>query len=439
MIPIEKYFQVSAVDIRRISRDFRAEMEKGLTGRKSSLKMIPTYVRRPTGDEKGVFIALDLGGTNFRILKLVLKGAGRSGEPRTMKFVLKKGLITGSGVKMFDFLAASLKTFLKKNKMSSEDRIRLGFTFSFPVNQTGIASGTLVCWTKGFEASGVVGKDVVILFREALARQGLFNIEVAALANDTVGTLVAKNYEDPHCDIGVIIGTGTNACYPEKVTNIAESKFQIRHCEEARSADEAIQKKEIASGASRPRNDESEMIINIEWGNFNKLRRNVYDRRLDKASDNPGRQILEKMVSGMYLGEVARLVLADIAGGGMRFTGIDRKHVAKSYGFRTEEMSGLAVSKSADPVVKVVLDMVSSRAARIAASCMAAIITRMDPRLTKTHTIAIDGSVYEKYPGFSMKVNKALKELFGKRAARIKTALAKDGSGKGAAIIAAVA
>lgn len=31
----------------------------------------------------------------------------------------------------------------------------LGFTFSFPVNQTAINAGTLITWTKGFSASGV--------------------------------------------------------------------------------------------------------------------------------------------------------------------------------------------------------------------------------------------------------------------------------------------
>jgi hexokinase len=428
---IEKSFRISASDMRTIMRNFRSEMERGLAGRKSSLEMIPSYARRPNGDEKGSFIALDLGGTNFRILELTLKGSGRSARPKTMKFVLKKNLITGSGVKMFDFLAASLKTFLKKNRISTELPVRLGFTFSFPVKQTGIASGTLISWTKGFEASCVIGKDVVVLFKEALARQGLSNIEVSALANDTVGTLVAKSYEDPRCDMGVVIGTGTNACYPEKMTNI---------------------KKRSDRGA-----DSGEMIINIEWGNFNKLERNVYDRRLDKASDNPGKQILEKMVSGMYLGEIARIVLMDMTKKGAHFSGfdpsakaqgqsrasearrrIDARRFAKPYSFRTEEMSGLA-AKSTGPGIKAVLDMVSSRASRIAAACMAAIITKMDSHLSKRHTIAIDGSVYEKYPGFSRKVRRALEELFGKKAGRIKIALAKDSSGKGAAIIAAVA
>lgn len=42
-----------------------------------------------------------------------------------------------------------------------------------------------------------------------------------ALINDTVGTLVAASYESHgQCDIGVIIGTGTNASYLETTKNI---------------------------------------------------------------------------------------------------------------------------------------------------------------------------------------------------------------------------
>jgi hexokinase len=32
----------------------------------------------------------------------------------------------------------------------------LGFTFSFPVNQLSISSGTLIKWTKGFSINGAV-------------------------------------------------------------------------------------------------------------------------------------------------------------------------------------------------------------------------------------------------------------------------------------------
>lgn len=36
-----------------------------------------------------------------------------------------------------------------------------------------------------------------------------------ALVNDTVGTLMACAYEDQNTRIGLILGTGSNACYVE--------------------------------------------------------------------------------------------------------------------------------------------------------------------------------------------------------------------------------
>ena len=59
---------------------FRREAIKGLEGAPSSMQMIPTFVtKRVTGDEKGDFYALDLGGTNFRVLRLSLEGGGKVG------------------------------------------------------------------------------------------------------------------------------------------------------------------------------------------------------------------------------------------------------------------------------------------------------------------------------------------------------------------------
>jgi hexokinase len=37
----------------------------------------------------------------------------------------------------------------------------LGFTFSFPLEQQGLAQAILVKWTKGFNCEGVEGTDVV--------------------------------------------------------------------------------------------------------------------------------------------------------------------------------------------------------------------------------------------------------------------------------------
>jgi hexokinase len=403
----ERSFAVSTKDMRKIISSFHVEIKRGLAGKKSSLAMIPSYVCLPTGLETGQFIALDLGGTNFRILGMELKGARKLGKSRIMKFTIPNKEMTGKGRELFDFLASSIKIFLGKYSARKAGRRYLGFTFSFPIAQTAIARGKLLHWTKGFSASGVVGKDPVKLLEEALERNGIRAIKVAALANDTVGTLAAGSYEDPLYDVGVIIGTGTNACYPEKSLG---------------------------------------MIVNTEWGNFNKLGRTKYDTELDKSSSNPGRQILEKMVSGMYLGPLAQRVLAGFS---IKAAGLKTEHMSEIEADGTGNLRGTAKVlsrlgvKSASVAtchsVRRICQIVSCRSARISAACIAAIITRMDPGIRRRHKVAMDGTVYEKHPTFAKEITAALEDLFGSKSGRISISMVKDGSGTGAAVIAAVA
>lgn len=58
------------------------------------------------------------------------------------------------------------------------------------------------------------------------------NIKVAALVNDTVGTLAAHAYNDPETFAGIILGTGTNAAYVEQMGNIPKWKGPIVPCDE---------------------------------------------------------------------------------------------------------------------------------------------------------------------------------------------------------------
>ena len=44
---------------------------QGLAGEASPMLMLPTHLRKlPSGTETGSYLALDLGGTNFRVLKV---------------------------------------------------------------------------------------------------------------------------------------------------------------------------------------------------------------------------------------------------------------------------------------------------------------------------------------------------------------------------------
>lgn len=62
---------------------------------------------------------------------------------------------------------------MEDNNLTIRERLPLGFTFSFPCKQTDLDSATLIRWTKGFTASGVEGKDVIKLLRDACIRRGV--------------------------------------------------------------------------------------------------------------------------------------------------------------------------------------------------------------------------------------------------------------------------
>lgn len=422
---LESAFAVTLPDAREIMHRFHEEMQRGLAEEGSSLKMIPSFVRRPDGTERGRFLALDLGGTNIRVLSVALDGNGGAAMTAVSRFVIPHEVMTGDGDKLFDFIADCIQSFLMEHLVNSRQDYDLAFTFSFPVDQRSLASGKLICWTKGFTAPGVEGMDVVVLLSEALHRKGMELVHITALANDTVGTLVAGSYADPACDMGVILGTGTNACYPEAIGRILKYR----------------------GGSSA-----AEMIVNMEWGGFDKLKMNAYDRLLDQGTPNPGRQPLEKMVSGMYLGELARLVVVEMIGKNLLFTKQSLPAFFKQGALTTEHLSLMAqdhdffdefgltdVPASDSETILEISRIITARSARIAAAAIAAVVAWMDAGVESNHTVAVDGALFEKHPGYQADMTDMLHGIFGDRAQKIKLALVRDGSGIGSAIIGAVA
>jgi hexokinase len=63
----------------------------------------------------------------------------------------------------------------------------------------------------------------------------------------------------------------------------------------------------------------------------------------------------------------------------------------------------------------------------------------MDPKLEKNHTVAIDGSLFEKWPAYRRHIKDSLRAIVKGKARKISLALTKDGSGIGAAVVAATA
>lgn len=434
-----KGFKLSTSSYKRVMHLLNQEMNNGLTRHTqpvADIKMFPTFVRSlPDGSEKGDFLALDLGGTNFRVLLVRLQGHDIDIQSKT--YLIPQRIMLGTGTQLFDHIADCIGKFVRDHNLTGHT-LPLGFTFSFPCKQEGLAKARLSKWTKGFRCEGVVGEDICALLHEALKRRTNCNVEIVAIVNDAVGTLMSAAHVDRNCEIGLILGTGCNACYMETLNNVGTWDEEHTY-------------------GSHP----NQVIINTEWGAFGDngcldFLRTEYDRELDTFSINPGRQIMEKMISGMYMGEIVRLVLERLTMEGLLFRSVDHECDLFERGrFYTKYVSeiesdtdeffrntkqvldevGVENYTTEDcKIVKYVCTLISARAAFLAAAGLATLINRMN----KTEiTIAVDGSLYRFHPRFHNLMCLKIQELV-KPGLKFKLALSHDGSGKGAALTAAV-
>lgn len=211
-----------------------------------------------------------------------------------------------------------------------------------------------------------------------------------------------------------------------------------------------------------------------------------YDNKLDRESINPRKQAFEKMVSGMYMGEVVRNVLLSLVDRNILFSGYSSNALNTHYGLDTALMSAIeAHPQSSYPdtsatalsdaspkewarsfketrevlmsslnlttkhitdedclVVRRVCEIVGTRGARLSAVAIAAVVkqTEWDVDCAKgsrgSFQVGVDGSLFEFYPGFESRVRNALREMLGAKVERsIGIGLAKDGSGIGGQLL----
>ncbi|XP_020830806.1 hexokinase-1 isoform X2 [Phascolarctos cinereus] len=431
-------FKLSTEQLMQVKDRMRIEMDRGLqkkTNESATVKMLPSFVcGTPDGTEHGDFLALDLGGTNFRVLLVKIRsGKKRSVEMHNKIYAIPEEAMQGTGEELFDHIVSCISDFLDYMGIKGA-RLPLGFTFSFPCRQTSLDGGVLVTWTKGFNASNCEGHDVPTLLREAIKRREEFDLDVVALVNDTVGTMMTCAYEEPTCEIGLIVGTGSNACYMEEAKNI-----------------------EMVEG------DVGRMCVNMEWGAFGDNGclddiRTEFDKIVDDYSLNPNKQRFEKMISGMYLGEIVRNILIDFTRKGFLFRGQISETLKTRGIFKTKFLSqiesdrlallqvrtilqDLGLNSTCDDsiLVKMVCGIVSRRAAQLCGAGMAAVVEKIkENRGLKTLNVAVgvDGTLYKLHPHFSRVMHQTVSELAPN--CKVKFLLSEDGSGKGAALISAV-
>lgn len=210
--------------------------------------------------------------------------------------------------------------------------------------------------------------------------------------------------------------------------------------------------------------------------------RTKYDQIIDETSNKPGEQAFEKMIAGLYLGEVFRLVLVELIDNGDLFLGQSTYKLEIPFAFDTAYLSLLescvssilqrglwqkliflsALVLDRDPTEEGLLTigvfshffglettleertffrklakLVGTRAARLAACGIAAIVKKNN-YLPEGCSVGADGSLYDKYPEFADRITQGLVDVFGEEGRKVTTHHAEDGSGVGSSIIAAM-
>lgn len=455
-------FAIDKTFLCKATNHFLSSMDAGLandTPAREYMPMIPTYVTSiPTGKEKGLYLAADLGGTNFRVCSIDLKG-NHTFDLKQSKFPVPLDLMKGtSSDDLFSFLAEKVQNFLEEHHtdIDGTEKLRLGFTFSFPVEQTALDRGKLIRWTKGFDLPDCVGRDVVEMLQKHIDILKA-PVTIVALANDTVGTLLSRAYSNDSSEtnantiIGCIFGTGTNGAYFETLSNIPK-----------------------LAGATLPKNVTG-MVINTEWGSFDNslevLPKTKFDDIVDKETSNRGYHLFEKRISGMFLGELLRVTLVELFKEGHIFADLYKSRgnklphrLTEPFLLSSEVLSYLQIDDSTDlrmselilenqlrlPTTKVerqviqeLTHAIANRAALLSAIPLAAIVMRVKDQYaedTRDFEVGCDGSVVEFYPGFQEKILEAFNLIDPLKGSKkqFHLKIAKDGSGVGAALCASI-
>ena len=356
-------FSLSAYDVEKITCALLADMRLSLEAKGGGDElMLPTHRTLPARIETGkTAIVIDAGGTNFRSCLVSFDAAGKPLVESERKRAMPG--ITRSYFKeaFFDEIAANLD-YIK----DASDTI--GFCFSYGMEMLEDGDATILELSKEMKGEGIVGSLAGASLSEALARHGwkkkvrivVVNDAAAALLAGFAGRAEGKAYDSY---AAFILGTGLNSAYIEY---------------------EKIGK---LSGTGRLENQ----IVVCESGSFSKLPKSVFDTELDAVSTTKGMYVLEKMCGGVYLAQLASLML-DRACASRLVSEKAARSLDSSGRLSLSDIDGFLHSHSADKALLAgvsfaaipsdfdalysVFDALIERAVRIAASAASAAVIK---------------------------------------------------------------
>ncbi|KAK6431653.1 N-acetylglucosamine kinase 1 [Oleoguttula sp. CCFEE 5521] len=380
----------------------------------SSISMLPSYQHTlPSGSETGDYLALDVGGSTLRIAVIRLLGRKADGSSdrqvrRVRQFEIDKAIRDLSGEAFFDWMASRIGEMLTM--------------YGHMTGNTSPRSGKLLKMGKGFRATEECsGQDLSELIMRSCRKKNL-NVIMRAIVNDGTATLISQAYKDPSARMSLIMGTGMNASVYLPVSTLHRSKFGDRPEAWFNAADH--------------------VLVNTELSMFGKgiLPVTRWDEDLNMTHQHPDFQPLEYMLTGRYLGEIVRLILVDAVADAGRFDGqlpdrldepyaLDTRIIAA---FEEDTSPNLAAARAtflkahhmrnklaqSDLLfVQSVARLVSRRAQAYLATALHALWTlRTEAEGLETGTachitVACNGTILERYPGFRAQTQSYIDEL----------------------------
>ena len=374
-----------AVDTRAFESEclrFTGEMEKGLAAGGGSLHMIPSFIsdegRLPANKK---IITVDAGGTNLRVATVHFDGEGKPVIEHFSKRAMPGTDREITADDFFGHIAKCIRPFAEESDL-------VGVCFSYAAEITQNRDASVIELGKELKVSDINGRLVCEEIQKHLDGMGVSKKKFTVV-NDTVATLLAAKTAQLSASndgyFGFILGTGTNVCYTEKKANITRLPPDYP----------------VNGG----------MIINVESGYYDLFDRGEIDEQLDAESELPGSHVLEKMISGAYLGSLSKRVLQKAAAEGlfsdgaakmiMEIEDIPLIHVDRLYeGCRDDNPLAECLGYTEDDLAvgTGLIDCVMKRAAYLVNVVIGAVLLKTGAGKSNTRPalICVDGTTFYK-------------------------------------------
>ncbi|QGA21774.1 hypothetical protein EYB26_009485 [Talaromyces marneffei] len=149
-------------------------------------------------------------------------------------------------------------------------------------------------------------------------------LKIAAMTNDTVATFASLAYNIKSLNVpnsrvvmGLMVGAGSNATVPMKVSDLHPSKTEFFTQPQHYHIDHQGQNSSSAEKETETET-ETETLVSTEWtlllSSQPLLDMNIltkWDKIVERQSKPPGFQPMEYIVGGRYMGELVRLIVLD--------------------------------------------------------------------------------------------------------------------------------